>query len=89
MLIELGVIFVVASLAWIGFRVAVGCRVSTPGAARPRLAPRTGAGLFRVADRRHLPPVVTTRGYDRPADIQLPDDHILDPPRQIEGRLGE
>jgi len=88
-LIELGVVAILAGVVWIGIRVAVGGRVSTPGAVGPASRPRAGAALFRVPDRRRLPPIPSTRGYDRPADIHLPDNRILDPPREIEGRLGE
>ena len=89
MLAELAVLIVLVLLIWGGLRAAVGPRIPMPGSARRGPAPRRDAHLFQVADRRRLPPVGTASGYNRPADIRLPDDRILDPPREIEGRFGE
>lgn len=75
-------------IGWVLLHLIAGPDPPARPPAAPRRDPRLDESLFRARAWKHA--VLPRLGnYNRPADIDLVDDALLPPPRQIEGVNGE
>jgi hypothetical protein len=82
-----------AALGWLLIHLAAGPDPPAQPQTIIRRDGRKDGGLFRAKTWRKgkAPPVATRRpaNYNRPADIELAEDRVVDPPRPVEGVNGE